>query len=669
MATTRPRGSGEHHDPVGRRTRLLAILVFTATTLHPGPVAAADLRLDTSLPGADFDAILDGFPGLAALDGAGDLPGNALAVSLRDGVTEERAILELPLAPLTSAGVGAARIASATLHFNIDDVLTTFGPGTDFDGTGAEHIHVSTYAGDGVVDLPDFARGTAAATVTTGPNGSITDASVRIGGPIDFAVDLTASVKQLVAAGATHVGLVLSTDDSPTGTSIDDRGDGGTGAPGTGGATMPYLVVVTVDATPPTPPPATPSATPTSTATTTPPIVTPSPAPTSPPAPTPSPVVTGTPVPTITGGPVFTSTPAATGATPSPGPQTPQPSGTPTPTSIASSSPATPTPRSSTSPATTPTSVPTATPSPGAGVTPTPRPVLTPSPPRATTSPGTTPSPATDGELETLRPDASGDQLVFYYDARDGFTTFLSLHNLGSDSLRVRIVLCDAVLTPQITQDVDLAAGATRTVDVASLRVGGLPAGYGAVHASAIDAEGRVRVSRALAGSFTVANLATGSAWGAPAAARRAVAVIGDAVTGAPLGTVIDGSSVRLQGIAPDQLDLAVFYDPATLEPAARGGNQILLLSFADDGSALVTAGTSWQLDARRADGTRLPAESVTISGVTSIDLATLLGPAVEGEAGSIHFRTTEGAQNRLIFFVESLGTFATGYLLPPVTP
>lgn len=688
MATRRLLGAGEHPGR-GPRVRLMATLIVVLIALRPGPCAAATLRLDTTLPGADSDAILDGFPGLATLDGFGDLAGNALAVSLKDGVTEERAIVELPLAPLTNAAVGAAQITSATLHFNIDDVLTTFGPGTDFDGTAAERIYVATYAGDGLVDLLDFAAGGLAAIVAIGPQGSITDSSVRTGGPIGFAADLTASVKQLVASGATHIGIVLSTDDSPTGTSIDDRGDGGTGAPGTAGATMPYIDVVTVDATPTPEPTATPgataTATPTPPATATPPNETPSP------AATPTPVVTRTPSPTGTGGPVFTPTPVATTATPSPGLPTPRPSDAPTPTGSATTTPGTPTPHGSATPVAslTPTAVPsataapvatptpvlTATPSatrsPGSHPTPTPRPILTASP-RATASPGDstpTPTPAVGAQLATLRPEASGDQLVLLYDARDGFTTFLNLHNLGDDGLRVRIVLCDSALEPQLAHEEDLAPGSTRTLDVASLRAGGLPPGSGAAFAIAIDDDGDGLVTRALAGSFTIANVSTGSAWGAPAAARRAVAMSGDTLTAAPLGATIDGSAVQLQGIAPERLDLAVFYDPATLEPAMRGGNQLILLSFEDDGVEPVAARTLWQLDARRADGSPLTANPIASSGVTTTDLVAVLGTAAEGASGSIQFTTADGAQNRLIFFVEALGTFATGYQLPPVAP
>ena len=672
MLTARPAGPRRTGVRCGLGTLLGAL---TALLLAAPAAQAATIELHTGLPGADFDAILDGFPGLAVLDGAGDLPGNALAVALKAGVTEERALVELPLAPLVAAGVAPEQIVSAVLHFNVDDVLTTFGPGTDFDGTAGERIYVATYSGNGLVDLEDFARGALAATVVTGPDGAITDASVRTGGPIGFTADLTSSLKSLLAQGATHVGIAFSTDDSPTGTSIDDRGDGGSGAPGTGGATMPFLVVTTAEASPTPAPTAT--AAPTSA-----PTATPSPAPTS----TPGPTQTPGPGPTVTPG--STTTPLPTAApTPTSGQATPQPSATPAPTGGATSTPAvtatpsgsgtpaaTATPASSATPAGTPTRTPTPRPTatPTAtfdpNATPTPRPILTASP-RPTGSPGTaTPTPTSGTTLPpvTLLPDGSGDQLVSYYDARNGFTTFLNLHNLGAESIEVRVTLYDTALAQPFEHTMTLAAGATRTIDVGALRADGMPARAGAAFATAVDAAGDPIVTRALGGSFTVANLATGSAWGAPAAARRAVA-LGETVTTPPLGAPIDGDDVRLRGLSPDRLGLSVYYDPGTLEPATLGGNQLVFLSFDDDGASPVAATTTWSVDARRSDGSSLDAGDVGVEGVHLSHLEELLGDAAAGAAGSITFATTGGAGSRLVFFSESLGTFATGYLLPPL--
>jgi hypothetical protein len=636
----------------GVRCITVVLLTLVASPLH-----AATVTLDTTLPGADVDAVLDGFPGLAAHDGVADFGGNALAVALKQGVTEERALVELPLAPLVAAGGTATSVVGATLTFNVDDVLTTFGPGTDFDATAAERIHVAVYSGNGTVDLADYAAGTHADTVTTGPHGAITDASVRDGGPVVFTLDLTPEVKALLQAGATHVGLVFSTDDSPTGTSIDDLGDGGGGPPGARGARMPYLTVEVVEATPvPTPSP-TPSPAP-STGPTASPVPTATPQPTS--GATPSPAASVTPAPTSSGDPGPTPSPAE--PTPTAGQGTPQPtaSGAATPTAGSS---VTPSPAATATPSATQSA---ATPTPRATgalePTPTPRPITTPPRPTAPSQP--TPTAA---RAASEQPDGSGDQLVFFYDARDGFTTFLNLHNLGDTGLEVQLDLYGPDLGDAVRETFPLAAGATRTVDVGLLRTRGVPASAGAAFATAVDESGAAVVSRALGGSFTVANLATGSAWGAAAAARRAITASDPATAPAP-GARIDGSAIRLRELRPRHVALPVFYDPATLEPAELGGNQLLLLSFDDLAGAVPTAATTtWTLDARRSNGERLAANPVSATGVLVTHLDEVLGDDARGAAGSITFSASGGAGNRLVFFTESLGTFATGYLLPPV--
>jgi cysteine-rich repeat protein len=194
--------------------------------------------------GALFDGIVDGFPNIAAKDGVADIAGNQLGVGLKDGVTEERGIAEFPLAPLVG-GLTADQITAVTLTFNVDDVLSTFGPGTDFDGTASERIQIYTYDGDGTVALDDFPRatGTPAATVTTGGQGAITDATLASTGPVVFEVDLTAQVRTLVADGATHLGVVFASDDAGSGTSLDDLGLGSSGPPGVGGARLPFITV------------------------------------------------------------------------------------------------------------------------------------------------------------------------------------------------------------------------------------------------------------------------------------------------------------------------------------------------------------------------------------------------------------------------------------------
>jgi len=288
----------------------------------------------------------------------------------------------------------------------------------------------------------------------------------------------------------------------------------------------------------------------------------------------------------------------------------------------------------------------------------------------------------------TLRPEAQGDQVVSYYDAREGFTTFLSLRNATDfGTFDVQVVFYSGGFSVPFTRTVTLDPGQLRVLDIGALREEGLPAQPGVALAFAVNDEGSPIVTRSLTGNFTVANLATGSAWGGPGAARFAVVpllpeapvALGDRPSGVLMpylfpiiGSVVDGIEVVYQPIQPTALDLAAYFDPDDLAPVAQSGNQVIFLSFADQPGlpySVVPASTVWGVYAARNDGTQITATSYGASGVEVADLASVAGPEVDGASGSIRFSAIETEQpiTRLIFFAEALGTFGTGYLLPTV--
>jgi len=234
-----------------QRGTLRDIIAACAAVLLCNASAFADILTINGSAGTVYDGVIDGFPNLAPQDGIPDFGGNALAIALKTGVTEERGIGEFPLAQL--AGLTSADILSATLTFNIDDVVGTFGPGTNFDGTAADTIVLFAYAGNGTVDLADFnnVAGAPLGIVNTTPLGVITDATLATTGPLAFEVDVTAKLGSLLDAAATHMGVVFATTDNNTATSIDNLGAGGAGPPGVGGAKMPFLTVTTVSDEPP----------------------------------------------------------------------------------------------------------------------------------------------------------------------------------------------------------------------------------------------------------------------------------------------------------------------------------------------------------------------------------------------------------------------------------
>ncbi|MEO8604056.1 MAG: hypothetical protein ABI629_15880 [bacterium] len=234
---------------------LAALALCAAAAAFSTRLAHADvIVIDDTTAGTVIDGILDGFPfpppGLAP-DGAGDFAGNAFGVALQTGVTEERGIVELPLTPL--AGLTSGDIATATLTFNIDDVVGTFGPGTSFDGTAAATIVLFKYSGNGTIDLADFGNvaGAPLAVVSTVSLGTITDSTLSVSGPLQFTVDVTGALGGLLDASATHFGLVFTTNDAGSATSLDNLGFSGAGPAGANGARMPFLTVTTVPNDPP----------------------------------------------------------------------------------------------------------------------------------------------------------------------------------------------------------------------------------------------------------------------------------------------------------------------------------------------------------------------------------------------------------------------------------
>ncbi len=229
------------------RGRLVAAATFGSLSAGVVPAHAITITLDGAA-GAVYDGVGDGwfFAGGPAIppDGVGDLGGNAPAIIYQAGVVEMRALSEFPLASL--AGYGAAEITRATLTVTIDDVLSTLGPGTTFDGTAASPFAAYSYPGNGTVTPSDFnPAGLAPLGIVT--SGAITDATLAISGAVAFDIDVTASVKAFVTAANTHYGVLLGTLDSPTGTSVDALAP-----PGVAGGTLPFITIQITSEVPPT---------------------------------------------------------------------------------------------------------------------------------------------------------------------------------------------------------------------------------------------------------------------------------------------------------------------------------------------------------------------------------------------------------------------------------
>jgi len=285
------------------------------------------------------------------------------------------------------------------------------------------------------------------------------------------------------------------------------------------------------------------------------------------------------------------------------------------------------------------------------------------------------------------RPNNKGDQVIFYYDVRDGFTTFLNLRNETTSTQDVVIDFYGPDFSTPLSQTITLPAvpgdsgkpgtGGLVVIDVGSLKAQGLAATAGMAIATGVNAAGVPIVTRGISGNFTVANLATNSAWGSSGMARSAInpppPKTGDCTPSSPavtLGTAIDGTNVYLTPIQPGTADLPAFFNPDTLAPAALGGNQLIFVSFVDvpgPSYAAAAAKTTWTITGVKASGAPIPQATFNVNGVVVSDLVSVAGAVVNGASGALVFNAPASSEqlNRFIFFTETLGTFSTGYLLP----
>jgi hypothetical protein len=225
-----------------------ALLSALALALAAAPSTRADTFVLDTATGADYDGVGDGWlfagppPGLPP-DGIGDAANNALGVAYISGVLEMRGMAEFPLAPLS--GLGAGQIESATLTFAIDDVISTFGPGANFDGSASDPIAVYHYPADGTVTVADFSPAGLAQVGVVSP-GVVTDATLAVSGPFAFDVDVTDELKSALTDGDAAFGVLFGTVDGPTGTSLD-----GLSPPGVPGGALPVLTIETIPLQPP----------------------------------------------------------------------------------------------------------------------------------------------------------------------------------------------------------------------------------------------------------------------------------------------------------------------------------------------------------------------------------------------------------------------------------
>lgn len=310
--------------------------------------------------------------------------------------------------------------------------------------------------------------------------------------------------------------------------------------------------------------------------------------------------------------------------------------------------------------------------------------------------PGTPGAPnACDALLAPAPPEAGtvGDQLLFFYDARPGRTTFLSVGNPNPAAALLEVVFYDQALATRLAEQVlEVPAHGARVLD--PTLIAGVPGHAGLAAVTPIvtaDDHRPLVLQRPLVGGYTVANVALGAGFGQNPFGRLAVAGgtgARDDVPRAGPGTVVDGQTVRFQTIQPGttapSLVVPAHFNPAALAPPEQDGNRLVLAAFRDAYDAAVGPGgaSRFTLEPVARDlsvslfddeGTAVvSAGALAVSGVRLDTLQGLAGGAVLDRPGYVELTLADppaAGEGFLGLFGQALGTFAVGQRLPSLSP
>lgn len=264
-------------------------------------------------------------------------------------------------------------------------------------------------------------------------------------------------------------------------------------------------------------------------------------------------------------------------------------------------------------------------------------------------------------------PDTSGDQLIFVYDARTDRVPFLNVANASNGTLFIQVAFYDAALAPLGGGVLELASAANQVIDPTQA-FGGVANGEAglAIFTPVASAEDLTPIvpGEPLVGGFTLANTALGSGFGGNPFGRLAVTGSGSR---AAAGATVDGTSVRYESFDPGILTVPVYFNPQTLAPADIDGNRVFLASFNDVyGDSFSVSAASQDLTATYFDGggVQVAETGVAVNGVLLSDLEAIAGATLDS-SGKVFFSGASESANLFGLFSQSLGTFASGQLMP----
>jgi hypothetical protein len=261
-------------------------------------------------------------------------------------------------------------------------------------------------------------------------------------------------------------------------------------------------------------------------------------------------------------------------------------------------------------------------------------------------------------------PLASGDQLLFFFDSRSPRVSFVSVSNPANEPVTIEILIPSAGLRESIQLD----ARGNQVIDPTALA----PEQRGLlVLTPIVDSEDHTPVvpPQPILGSYTIANLLLGAAFGGNALGRRAV----EGGSLATPGSIVDGSTVRYQVVNPEALAVPVYFDPQTVGPPEQDGNRLRLAAFRDeyDGGEYDLAPLLGSVEAQFFDngGTEVADRTAPLAnGLLDIDLEALAGTELTSSGKVFLTFLPDGTTGNFIgLFSQALGTFGAGGVLPEV--
>ena len=270
-------------------------------------------------------------------------------------------------------------------------------------------------------------------------------------------------------------------------------------------------------------------------------------------------------------------------------------------------------------------------------------------------------------------PGTSGDQLIYFYDARTDRVPFLTVANPAATPVVVEVAFYPANLSSRLGESVfTLPGGGNIVIDPTSSSVaGGAAAGNAGLAvvtpiASTGDAQ-PVVPPQPLTGGYTLANLQLAAAFGENPYGRLAVGSNGNRATA---GAEVDGNAVKYQRFTPTVLMVPTYFNPQDLAPPAQDGNRVIVAAFNDSyGAEFNVTALADTAAALFCDGEGFEAAvgSAAVNGVLVSNLQEIAGGATLNSSGKLFLDVNAGNGNVLGIFAQSLGTFAAGQRMPSV--